>query len=763
MTKGQKRALRELERLCAADPSNFELLHEPVLGKKNLSATVSLRIGAIQTSEGGLDLRERENFIVSIPPEFPFDRPQISVSHLRFAGFPHVIWGKTLCIYQSSVEWNPSDGLFGFFDRLRLWIGRAAINEMDPIEGPLEPPHYATDFSKKPFVIRVNAPCSAGEFWIGLAVLKEYDNRIELVGWDDLSHDWPQQGQLAFAVMLPEPLPMEFPSKGADLFRELKNAGMSRERIVKHIALAAYLTSDGEPIHLVLGLPMRRGVDGSRRLHIAVWVTEAKEAQTLRLSLPKDTDPEEILNIRDKLRDSLTSIFELSTIKWCKILEDRDEIVLRRDNGTPFAWFVRKKALILGCGALGSWVAEMAARARPDMIHVVDNGVVKPGVLARQNFELQDIGSNKADALVRRLRAISYGCGDIVAHNHEAHAFVTENVTRLKDYDVVFDCTASSIFQMKLERDWERFSRHSPLFVSLVVDAQSRHCLCVVIPKESTGGVWDAYLSLKRRLCIDGNRPEITTAFYSELSAEQMFQPEPGCSDPTFVGSTADVTGLVSGALNVALCKLGTENFSTGIALSAPDAARHAGAPECVKLPQFYQTLAGEYRVRIALSAFAQARAWVSQNNRSRSSDHETGGLLWGVWDDAAQVVWVFDMSGPPPDSQHNPAHFICGVTGTVEEHRRRVARTHGVCGFVGYWHTHPNIPSDQSIADIGSMATLVSSIGLNQKRALMLIFGRASMATIAGIYIYESQSLVGTGDLISVGMSQIALGVRVV
>ena len=77
---------------------------------------------------------------------------------------------------------------------------------------------------------------------------------------------------------------------------------------------------------------------------------------------------------------------------------------------------------------------------------------------------------------------------------------------------------------------------------------------------------------------------------------------------------------------------------------------------------------------------------------------------------------------------------------------------------LLGHWHTHPDLPSKQSGIDIGTMATLVSSVGQNQKRSIMLIFGRTRGKATAGIYIYESESLVGNGDVVSVGMSQMNL-----
>jgi len=757
MTSGQQRAIRELERLSATDQDGFELIDTPFLKDEWLVATIGFRLGLIETQEGGLDLREREEFILRVPPGYPFDRPVLQVAHVRFAGFPHVIWAKTICLYQSSIAWNPSDGLYGFFDRLHAWLGKAAINDMDPLEGPLEPPHHITDFTQHPFVIRANAPCAAGDSWIGLALLEKHPNRTELVAWNDLSGEWPKDRQSAFAVVLPKALPMEFPSDGTALFQEIEKAGMKREHILINLGIAALLSPEGAPMHLVLGLPMRRAVDGSPRLHVAVWTTDADTASALRKLLPQTSDSESIRNLRRELRDALAVVFERSNIKWCQVFEDRSEVVVRRDRGTPIAWFAGKKVLILGCGALGSWLAEIVARAKPNLIHLVDNFVVKPGVLARQNFGLADVGVNKATALARRLNNI-IDCCVIIAYAREAHSFLIGDVERLKGYDVVLDCTASSIFQMKLERDWASFADYTPPIISLVIDGHAKRSLCVVIGEHSKGGIWDAYMWLKNRLCIEGSHTAVTRAFYSESSVEMMFQPEPGCSDPTFTGSTADIVYLASGALNAAVRKLQAGEIGFGIALSAPEAIGPSSALASVELPQFYDTVAGDYRIRIEASSLTQAKAWVNQNNRLRSPSHETGGLLWGYWDDAVQVIWIFALSGPPLDSQHSPGHFLCGIAGTLEEHKRRVEQTYGACGFIGHWHTHPELPPTQSSTDMVNMAALVSSIGQNQKRSVMIIFGRAGTDPTAGVYIYESNSIVDNADFISVGMSQFTL-----
>ena len=60
-------------------------------------------------------------------------------------------------------------------------------------------------------------------------------------------------------------------------------------------------------------------------------------------------------------------------------------------------------------------------------------------------------------------------------------------------------------------------------------------------------------------------------------------------------------------------------------------------------------------------------------------------------------------------------------------------------------------------------MADVVSAFRQNRKRALMIIFGRKKGAPTAGMYVYESQGVVGPADVLSVHEGQIPLRDRVV
>ena len=98
-----------------------------------------------------------------------------------------------------------------------------------------------------------------------------------------------------------------------------------------------------------------------------------------------------------------------------------------------------------------------------------------------------------------------------------------------------------------------------------------------------------------------------------------------------------------------------------------------------------------------------------------------------------------------------------------MAEHKQRMVISRATSGFIGFWHTHPDMSSHQSTTDLAGMAQLVSTVGQNQKRALMLIFGRTDERPSAGVYVYESPGMTEKGDLVVAGTSQITLETAVV
>jgi hypothetical protein len=145
-TPGQNRAVTELQRIAAAIPGAIVL---DGFDERDSHAWVRLGMDCrgFPHADGGIRLRQREWFDIRVPPAFPFVHPSVRSRHRRWAGTPHVYWGRYLCLYVApGVEWDPSDGMYGFVDRLIYWLQRASLNQLDPVGAPMHPPvAYALD------------------------------------------------------------------------------------------------------------------------------------------------------------------------------------------------------------------------------------------------------------------------------------------------------------------------------------------------------------------------------------------------------------------------------------------------------------------------------------------------------------------------------------------------------------------------------------------------------------------------------------------
>jgi len=133
-----------------------------------------------------------------------------------------------------------------------------------------------------------------------------------------------------------------------------------------------------------------------------------------------------------------------------------------------------------------------------------------------------------------------------------------------------------------------------------------------------------------------------------------------------------------------------------------------------------------------------QVEGWVTQNRRTRHRSVETGGLLWGEWDDATRIVWVTEASGPPPDSYHSAERFVCGVAGTREEHDARVRYTRRSVSYIGMWHTHPTSRPLPSVTDFAGMHDILTAGDLPPRKNLLLIFGRCSGHDAVGAFLFR-------------------------
>ena len=740
LTEGQALALEQLEEVATLSRGEFELLSLPKeVESGSVLVDLALRTRPFRTRRG-MSFRDRERLRIYIPAEFPFRRPHLQFAHTRFKGEPHVQWGNSICLHQApEAEWQPSDGMYGFCDRMHDWFAAAGAGQLDPDDAPLHPPviYSGTDLC---VVAQVDAPAiTSGVPWLGRANMQAVgERRLDLVGWTALSeweHNPARETSDAFALVLPRALPLEFPTKVWELTKALRNAGADLAFLLPALRLTALSTLPGRPALMVIGAPMRRRAAGEPlRQHLTAWRLDGKQVDLLRAYALKGGELEV---------DAVVEWMVGASVEWCRVLEDRPEIVNRRDERSPASWVRGRRVLLLGCGALGSSVAELLVRAGAASLTLVDNGLVKPGILVRQRYADPDIGNLKSYSLQDRLRTLGLGCEVAARYADLAKEAALKGE---EEFDLVVDATASRSVAHRLEQDLATSGLACPL-LALAVSAGAQHgSVLVRMPGSRHGPVGLARMAKLAALSRDAGHL-LVDAFWPK-DPPDMLQPEPGCSEPTFSGSAADVDHHAAGLLNVGLCRIATlEDDGASMDLLAASwvdlPARtfprlRYSLPSWRHLPEEVHG----FTTFVSPVAWRGVEAEIRRIARTRSDHVETGGLMLGEVDEAHRTIWIDGVTGPPPDSESSSERFVCGVEGTQDIVGRAAAASGSSSRFVGIWHTHPVSNGRPSDVDMRAMVHLLLLQERPPRRTAMLIVGHSATEPQPTVFLFRRQDI---------------------
>ena len=693
---------------------------------------ISIRFDGLERVQDGLPVRAREAFRVFVPFTFPFEHPLVTTPHVRFSGFNHVQWRRQLCLYRSSADWRPENGMYGFVKRLDAWIRDAAVNNLDPDDAPLHPP-VAYPTVNRLFVPKADTPPVADSPWFGFAELRDRSNRTEIVGWREHGQELP--AHFAPAILLHRNLPFEYPKSVHSLVQELESHGVDYGPFIRQLALYAQNSGAGTPLAVVLGTPMRRVDPGGPALqHLAVWEIPTADADKLRelnVSSPTGDPAQWAAAVAEVVKWSV-----LADVGWCRVREMRPEVTRRRDQASPMAWFSGKRVVIWGCGAVGTHVAESVVRAGARTVELVDNKTVAPGLLVRQGFEDADIGRFKAHALADRLKRIDPDL-EAVASTGDLIQRVT-GADPLPMVDLLLDCTASMAVRTALEHALRDAPDTRPPVASIAIDSQAANGIATLSRGNHSGGTLDLTRCLKLEACRSAQLARPLEAFWPRSAPGEEFQPEPGCSEPTFIGSNADLAGLSARMLNsIARAIQGTDDCHTGFGWTCEESGpvhEFSWPPE--------HTLRDKgrgYSVRVSATAAREMRAWARRSARTVGPRIETGGLVFGELNEAAGVLWVTEVEGPPPDSDASEKHFTCGVEGMMEAAESKRCRFRGSVDCVGSWHTHPSSSPHPSDIDIDAVAQLLADPVSARRTCLILILSGNPDDPILGAHAFKT------------------------
>lgn len=748
MTDGQRLALEQLREIEVASIGFLVLdsVGEAAFDANFVEVALSVFCGDMPRAQGGLPLRQRERLLLFIPADFPFSKPSVSVAHSRFANFPHVLWKCHFCLYQSpGTEWKSGDGMYGFVDRLNDWLRRGALAQWGVAGEPIHPPvTYPGSGPLHMVVPRSDTPPVNEQSWHGTAHLKAVsENRVDIVGWSEtFAADTPTN--VGAAILLSQPMPFEFPDNVTDLLTELVSRGVAIRQFLITLQFAALCNQEEYPLYVIIGTPMR-GIHGDApKQHLVAWYVAPHIANLLKIAIGAYQADEMEKRVGQLAEHLVLEWAKTAKLEWCWILEGRAEAVTRRDHQSPTSWFAGRTVALWGCGALGAHVAQYLTRAGVKKLLLRDNGVVKPGLLVRQPYEDRDIGRYKVAALGVHLLRIR---DDIELEIFPENILCAplDSLDWIDGADVLIETTASETILLKLELRMRTSDRTIPT-VSMAVGHLADRGMVVITGSEYSGGPFDAIRRTKLAACDRPDLVEFRDEFWPsrESSRRAIFQPEPGCSEDTFIGSAADMAALSSTLLNLAAKDLAStdEGRATAHLFTQPYAQQQKCDPLYVDFAWPNDVVSVDpdagYEVRIASPAWRDILGWIEKSRRTVGPYVETGGLLFGERDDTARIIWVSEVIGPPPDSQATEGGFICGTEGTQEANNEKKRRSLGTVQYVGMWHSHPGSSPAFSGTDFEGMRQIIEDSEFSPSKSLLLIVGTPESTPTIGTYLFR-------------------------
>ncbi len=745
LSEGQRQALEELQRIEAAGDS-IEISFNQAVSNSYLGWPVLVSIDTrFPSSERGIPLRSREEIAIFIPQEFPWKIPTVCVTHDRWAGHRHVNWGL-LCLYLApDIEWNPSDGMHGFLERLVEWLERAAQDTLAPIAAAVHPPVVLESEGLPTVVPRVNTPIPDNEPWLGFAAIERHaDHLVKLTRWIPLAGEWKNLDVYKAAVVLSHlPFPYDFPDSLDGLLSELDKHGLPLKRFLWLLRVTAHYNKRGTPLFVIIGTPMRglRGVD--ERQHLAAWHISAKNVIRLRNTVPLKGNINDLLSEDGKPPSQMTAWSRDVKLSWCPVDEARPEVTTRRDAKSVMATFASQTVTLLGCGAIGSHLAEHLTRVGVKELTLIDRGRVRIGHLSRQSFDHADVGRPKVEALRERLVRIRPELEQRVkTHDGDALPLVGEQDGSLWDADIVIDATANTTVAKRFElavRDRDK----KPWLMSMLLGHQANRGFLTVAPPTGRGGTSWIRQRTKLACLADPRLHSFAQEFWPDPPRTDLFSPEPGCSSPTFIGANADIAAVVAYLAREAATALhtGTEATATLVELGVPNERKTAVSRSLhFSSPTRLKDAVHDYTVNIDPPAMHEIMTSIRRSHR-HSAGAETGGLLFGEIDNATRTITVTTAIGPPPDSVASSTGFTCGKEGSRSISDALAILSQGTHRPIGMWHTHPDGSPNASPTDLKGMMSIVHHDEPPQHQQLLVVVGGCPTGTAWNAYLCDRKT----------------------
>ncbi len=364
------------------------------------------------------------------------------------------------------------------------------------------------------------------------------------------------------------------------------------------------------------------------------------------------------------------------------------------------------KILIIGCGALGSSLAEILVRGGAKDLVLEDFDTIRGGNLCRANYDLKNMIYYKTNSLTKRLIAIS----PFVNLNSISVKLNNYDIEKVKDVfnkniDIIFDCSTDpevTYIIDKINFTGKTFSfaitNHAKSFVSIS----------------------GKNLTQQAKTIFD----------FIENEPPSYFEGS-GCGYPTFEANFNDINTLLNTGLKVInnrfLTKRNNESF-----IITPE------FKDSLKINideyEYYNCIESNNSLHISKRALViiEELLWHHYPN-------EFGGVFIGYKSSNNVIISNVLI----PDSYKNGKTVFVRHPGTLNQRLSEIHKiTKGKIQYLGEWHSHPNGTTNPSVTDLNAMKDIGKDKKINNQEPILMIANFTNISFGKDFYKYENNKL---------------------
>lgn len=375
-------------------------------------------------------------------------------------------------------------------------------------------------------------------------------------------------------------------------------------------------------------------------------------------------------------------VFRMSHRKPMSIAIARELSSLPRDTPTH-------KTLLLGAGALGSKLSLHLARRGETNQTIVDHDTIEPHNLVRHALLPDSLAQGKADVLAKVVSAIIPDAAPARAVQSNALEYLASTPrAELASHKQILDATASpGVLEALLE---PTFGLTPVKRFELADEGRLGIVLC---EGRSRDPRLDDLQAKLRDLAIEDDavsRWLVAEQARSDTPLREQIHLGMSCSSDT-LRLADDIVSHHAAAMATFLRSPASASAKGIIQLSWTDPTgldplatrlqRIDVGPTTTRSANNDST----WKVRFLTGTQEHMLAALREHK-----PRETGGILLGFAHRKRRITYVTRVLTAPPDSHGSPIHFVRGTEGLVDAVARVEARTGGLVGYVGDWHTHP-------------------------------------------------------------------------